>query len=440
VLLRRSHLRSLYANYAHIRGLLALTEATVAGDVYAPGVTVDGNLRCRALRVTGTVNLNSAVVGGLVSFVDAEIVNPGGITLHASGIRVRRNMNCDRLTSIGHLRIYGAEISGTLNFDSATLDGRGNPDGWAALGADTISVGSNLWFRPDSGKPFEAHGTIVLTGSRVGRDVSFTGARLSAPNGRAVVARRLHVAGSVYLNAGFTTVGEVRLTGAHIEGFLNLDGIEAPEAMLGLRMAQIPGGIRDADCVWPGRVDLDGFTHGLFARYAPARDRLAIIRRQVHDDATRVGSYRAQSYEHLAAYYRELGQDGQARSVLLAKARASRRVQPWHRSIGGYLIDALVGYGYRPSRAFGWALALLAFGAVYFASVGPPQRVSTEDTSVFNPVVYTADRLVPLVHLGSADVWQFHGVAAAVSGVLTVLGWTLSIAIAAGVTRTLTRN
>jgi hypothetical protein len=439
--LRHSRLTVLRATYARIRGMLALSDAVITGEageedaVHAPGVIIEGNLWCPSLRATGCVNIKSAVIHGLVSFGDAELSNPDGLALRAGGIRVHGNMLCEGLTSTGCLRIYGAEIGGSLSFHGATLDGRGQD----ALAADSISVSRNLWFVRDGDKPFESRGTIVLTGSRVGRDASWTGARLQAANGLALKARRMRVGGSFYLNDGFATDDEIHLTGVHIEGFLDLVGIDCPNALLWLRVADIPGGIRDEDCNWPGRVNLDGLVHGQFAHYDRARERLAIIRRQITSDPGRIGGYRAQPYEQLAASYRDLGQDGEARTVLLAKARAARKVQPRYRRVGGYVLDALVGYGYRPSRAIAWAVSLLVAGSVYFANVRP-QHVASDDTSVFNPVLYAADRLVPVVDLGRSDVWQYHGAAAVVSGLLTIIGWTLGIAIAAGATRTLSRN
>ena len=152
-----------------------------------------------------------------------------------------------------------------------------------------------------------------------------------------------------------------------------------------------------------------------------------------------IGGFRAQPYEQLAAYYRSLGNDGEAGTVLLAKQRAQRAVLPWARRIPGHLLDLLVGYGYRPLRAIGWAVCLLAASSAYFATVRP-QRVNAEDTSVFNPVLYSADHLIPVIRFGQSEVWQYHGVPAVVTVVLTVLGWTLGIAIAAAATRTLTRN
>jgi hypothetical protein len=157
------------------------------------------------------------------------------------------------------------------------------------------------------------------------------------------------------------------------------------------------------------------------------------------DDAVTVGAYRAQPYEQLAAYYRSLGNDGDARTVLLAKQRAQRARLPFWQRLPGHLLDLLVGYGYRPLRAIGWAVGLMVAGSVYFSEV-TPQHVSTEDHSLFNPVLFAADHLVPIIRFGQPEVWQYHGLAAVVTVVLTVLGWTLGIAIAAAASRTLTRS
>ncbi|WNM33622.1 hypothetical protein RKE30_26160 [Streptomyces sp. Li-HN-5-11] len=103
------------------------------------------------------------------------------------------------------------------------------------------------------------------------------------------------------------------------------------------------------------------------------------------------------------------------------------------------LLDLLVGYGYRPLRAIGWALSLLIASSSYFSTVRP-ERINTEDHSVFHPVLYAADHLIPVIRFGQTEVWQYHGTAAVLTAALTVLGWTLGTAIAAAASRTLTRN
>ncbi len=91
------------------------------------------------------------------------------------------------------------------------------------------------------------------------------------------------------------------------------------------------------------------------------------------------------------------------------------------------------------TRAPGWALGLLTFATVHFAR-HPPVRVQRDDTAAFNPLLYGADQLVPLVHVGQQDVFQSRGLPAVVATVLSVVGWALSMAIAAAATRTLANN
>jgi hypothetical protein len=456
VYLRGSHLRTLSAYNARINGALALSDVKIAGTaalaLYASSVTIQGDLRARGAEVTGPFTLIGADVRGQVVLVGARIRNPGGPTLNAGGMRVGRSVICAGMISVGEVRLPGVEVGSDLIFDGARLDGTelngtGLDDArlpaLPALSATDLTVAGSVSFRnaERDGRQcnFEAVGAIWLPRSRLGGTLYFSGAQLTSEDGVAMHARRISVSGNVNLDKGFSTGDEIRLSGAKIGGFLHVTGMTSPDALLKLSGATITGGIRDIDESWPHRVDLDGLVYGPFDPYRPPRERLTLLRRQVRSDGQTIGGYRAQPYEQLAAYYRSLGNDGQARTVLLAKSRAARRTQLWYARIGGYVLDCLVGYGYRPSRAIAWAVGLLAGGSVYYSSVSPT-RVDTQDISVFNPVLYTADQLIPVVRFGQPEVWQFHGAAAVVSVVLTVLGWTLGIAIAAGATRALTRN
>ena len=454
VYLRGTHMRTLSAYHARIRGVLALSHAVIAGTqelaLYADAVTIDGDLRGRQLRVTGPVSLVGANIHGQVSLGGARIVNPGGNSLHAGGMHVGRSLICTGLVSVGEVRLPGASIGSGLVFDGAWLYGGGRH----ALSATSMTVEGDASFRrefPGGGRHFKALGSVALPGSQVGGNLYFSGARFYGRGSAALHARRISVAGGVKLDKGLRTADELRFTGAKIGGDLDLTGMKSPDALLTLYGAHVAGGVRDATvldergrpcdpCVdWPNRVNLDGLTYGQFDPYRPVRQRLQLLKRQVKTDGQEAGGYRAQPYEQLAAHYRALGNDGEARWALLAKARAGRANRPWYRRIAGYFLDGLVGYGYRPTRAIAWALGLLVGASVYYSTV-TPMRVDDQDTSVFNPVLYTADQLIPVVRFGQPEVWQFHGAAAVVGVVLTVLGWTLGIAIASGATRVLTRN
>ena len=422
--------------------MLAVSGATIAGDaelaLLADSVTIAGDLRGHGTRVTGPVSLIGSDIRGQVVLIDAWIENQGGKSLQAGGMRVGRSLNCRGLHALGEVRLPGVQIGSGLVFDGAMLDGAGG----SALSATALSVASDVSFRheqPGAGRRFESRGVIWMPGARLGGNLYLSGARLDGSGDVALHARRASVDGSVNLDRGFTTGNEIRLTAARIGGLLDVTGMTSPDALLTLYGASIAGGIRDVGDCWPRRVDLDGLTYGPFDPYRPARQRVALLRRQIKTSNREPGGYRAQPYEQLAAYYRGLGNDGQARTVLLAKSRAARATQPWYRRVGGHLLDGLVGFGYRPSRAIGWALGLLIGASAYYSTV-TPTRVDTQNTSDFNPVLYTADQLIPVIRFGQPEIWQFHGAAAAVGVVLTVLGWTLGIAIAAGATRALTRT
>lgn len=454
VYLRRTHMRTLSAYHARIHGVLALSEAVIAGTpqlaLYADAVTVDGDFRGAGMRVTGPVSLVGADIRGQVGLIGARIENPGGNSLHAGGMHVGRSLMCNSMVSVGELRLPGASIGSALIFDGAWLYGVGAD----ALSATSLTVAGDVSFRrerPGRGQPFRALGQVSLPGSQIGGNLYFSSARLYGRGVAALHARQVTVAGGVKLDRGFRTRDEIRFTGAKITGDLDLTGMKSPDALLTLYGAHIAGGVRDATVVdehgrpcdpcvdWPRRVNLDGLTYGQFDPYRPVRERLELLRRQVRSDRRQTGAYRAQPYEQLADFYRQLGNDGEARTALLAKARAGRAAKPWYRRFPGYFLDGLVGYGYRPSRAIAWALGLLVGASAYYSTV-TPTRVDEQDTSVFNPVLYTADQLIPVVRFGQPEVWQFHGMAAVVGVVLTLLGWTLGIAIASGATRALTRN
>ena len=81
----------------------------------------------------------------------------------------------------------------------------------------------------------------------------------------------------------------------------------------------------------------------------------------------------------------------------------------------------------------------VVLGGVYFARF-PPVPLRPAEHPVFNSVLYTAGQLIPLAQLETGDTWQPHGAGLVISAALTVLGWTLSIAIAAGATRALSRD
>src|SRR5207302_1596349 len=126
-----------------------------------------------------------------------------------------------------------------------------------------------------------------------------------------------------------------------------------------------------------------------------------------------------------------------ARVILMEKERVRRAEgRPWDRFVG-VIFGTLVGYGYRPARAFVFSILIQIAASAFFAAWRPTQ-VRPEDHVVYYPALYAADLFVPIVHFGQADAFQSHGFAAIVAMVLPYLGWILGIAIVAGASRALT--
>lgn len=77
--------------------------------------------------------------------------------------------------------------------------------------------------------------------------------------------------------------------------------------------------------------------------------------------------YQPQPYEQLADYYRRSGHDDDVRRVLLAKQRHRRTTLSPPGRMASRVLDATVGYGYRPWLAAIWLVLLLTIGTTVYA-------------------------------------------------------------------------
>ena len=452
---------------AHVSGQLNLIGAKLASPggtaLQADGITVDGGMFGQdGFQAEGEVRLVGAHISGPLVLSGAKLANHAGIALSADRITVDGGMFCgEKFQAEGEVRLPGAHISGQLDLIGAKL---ANHPG-IALNAERITVDGAM-----SGEGFQAEGEVRLPGAHISGQLTLNGAKLANPNGAklpnpngcALYADRITVGGGMYCGEGFQAEGEVRLTGAHISGQLvfrgaslhevfaldfleaelTLDSLQAESLWLNdmaaigrvnLDSAQVKV-LDDTPGRWPPSMRLDGFIYESLQPYAEARGasgRLAWL-------AHLVPGYRAQPYEQLAAYYRRLGHDEEARRVLLAKQRRRRHTLGPVGRLTGYLLDGIVGYGYRPSRAFTWLVVLLAAGSVYF-TVNRPAPINPAQHPHYQPVLYTADLLIPLVNLGQSNLWAPRGAAQWVAAALVGLGWVLVTAVVAGITRVLAR-
>jgi len=101
--------------------------------------------------------------------------------------------------------------------------------------------------------------------------------------------------------------------------------------------------------------------------------------------------------------------------------------------------DAAVGYGFRPMRAALWLLLLLCTGTLTFALHHPPALKPSEAPG-FNPLFYTLDLLLPIIDFGQEGAFAPRDGYQWLSYLLIATGWVLATTIAAGITRSLSRQ
>jgi hypothetical protein len=290
-----------------------------------------------------------------------------------------------------------------------------NPDGRALHGTRLTVAHSVLCH------DLTATGEVRLVDAHVGGALLLRSARFNNPGGVALHLHGIRVDQSIDCDGGFVAVGGVRLSSARVAGQFLVDG--CIDGTLDLSDAQIQTVALPA--LRAAAIRLDGLTYSGLKPDEPAAARLDWLRRDQD-------GYRAQPYEQLAGHYRRLGQDSQARRVLLAKRRAYRAMLPWWRRVGGLAMDGLAGYGYVPGRALAWLVAAWLAGWGYFATTARPAPT--------NPGLYALDVLLPGSPLGVDQRYAPNGTAFWVVVGLHALGWALSLAVLPAVTRAFNRS
>ncbi|PCG82351.1 oxidoreductase [Streptomyces sp. WZ.A104] len=450
-------------------------ERTVRAEVVA-ALLLGGNterpssvasLRLAGARITGRLDLAGAEIGHLLWLKECRLDQP--VSFNAAStrtIRITRSRvpgvdaglariegRLDLTGSVmdtGRLSLINAYVAGELTLDEARISA---PEPWAVF-AGGLVMGGGVFCR----NGFTARGGIRLPGAQLPGGLFMEGARLESPDGEALIADNVTTT-VVHLSEGFSATGTVRLRGAQISDLLTLEGAtlgggDTALSGVGMRvgtfdftLAAQPAGavnlqgataavLHDGERSWPEEVRLDGFVYGSLRsdRTPPHRDvahRLAWLRRNP--------GYAPQPYEQLASCYRQAGHDDDARRVLLEKQRHRRSTLNAPGRVWGYLLDAAVGYGYRPWLAALWMTALCLLGSLVFSARSPVQTKDGEGAP-FNPLFYTLDLLFPIGDFGQRGAWHWTGATQWLSYVLIAIGWLLTTAVVAGVSRTLSRN
>ncbi len=410
----------------------------------------------------GAVNLAGAHIGGQLDCRGAQLTGSSGDALVAVGLKVRGDVFLDsdallhrEFTVAGAVQLYGADITGTLSCDGAHLEGRDSAGN--ALAAERLKVGRDVFLR----KVVTIRGAVRLYGADITGNLRCDGAHLEGRDsaGNALAAERLKTGGAVHLDGGFTAAGAVRLYGADITGDLRCRGgftatgrgdddvtVDLKGTRVGGTLVFAPAKLThaaDSD----GRLAVDGLTYAGVPQQVTAREWLGLLR-----DGTRC--YAAQPYQQLAAGYRALGDERQARQILMAQRddrlartqpRPSRPERLW-----GRITKVTLGYGYQPWRALLFLAGVVVVSCVLAVVLGSHGALAQTDKTatpgqpctVIQQVSVGLDLNLPVgtsVARPDCDLARDPGSAAAAwvaaaGWMLRVLAWAFAALFIAGFT------
>jgi hypothetical protein len=427
---------------ARISGRLDMSRATVSAPIHLEDCWLEQ-----------TPDLTEATTRG-IGIVRSRLPGFNGDLLHCQG-----QLNLDRSVITGQVRLVQAHLTGQLKLRGTRII---NPGDWGlfagGLRLEGGLFGSSFVRTPDRGE-LSVDGGVRLAGARLMGGLFLDRIQLRNPSGDALAGDNLHVSGRMLCRDGFRAEGTVRLPHARVDGEASFAGasLTAKDVALVLANAEVreldlrttaPAeglvDLRHSHCavLWdrpaaaPARLALDGFVYDAIANDAgPGSDQVAVRLDWLGRD---VDGYRPQPYEHLAGLYRRLGNDEDARLVLLAKERNRRRSLRMPGRILGRLLDWTVGYGYRLWRAAAWLAILFAVGTVVF-SLRRPQAAGA-DSPHLDPPVYTLDLLLPVSVFGVRDEFVPVGTTRWLAYGLSAAGWLLATALVAGIARMIKRD
>jgi hypothetical protein len=416
--------------------------ASVLRDILLGRLAADPDphgLRLRGARIAGQVDLENLVTDVWLELEDC-LLEEGIVARDArlpglwlTGCQIEHPteppVDCRRLTC-GILGLTGSTVighaeGGAVYLDQANVSGIVDctemvvcNDCGPALDANTFRVGQNVRLDGEfTGSGDE--GAVSLLGGRIGGQLLFEGAKLRNDSGPALGAQSLQVGTHMFLRYGFTASGggegaAVSLRGAQIGGTFQF----APEHLE-----------HTAD---PGRLlEVDGLAYtGVPGRISP-EDWRKLLRHGTP-------SYAAQPYQQLAAGFRALGDERQARQTLMAQrddqlARADTR---WPERWWGMITKVTLGYGYQPWRALWFLAAIIVVScvlAVVLGSHGALAQTSSMATpgrpcTVIQQVSVGLDLNLPVgATLARAGCDLTTNPASVTAAWLTAAGWTLRL-------------
>lgn len=421
--------------------------------LHLDGSEISSDVDATQLKVTGQCRLVDLHVGGNLLAPGAWLNHEGRDVVSARRTKVAGNLELDGCDVFGTLRLQGIEVGGNVDLQDTALTkptqrtrtGFSLDLRTARLGRDLVLSQRMSGHERKSERTFSADGGVTLDGAKIARRLIIREANLAAadPGGESEY--------NVALDASDVVADEFVLTpGAPPRGRVNL------------RRAHC-GTLDDSDELWGSTrgLELEDFRYDALRTPIALQDDGAVEKRIQRLHAAMRG-YRPGPYDQLAAMLRASGNEEHASTVLLRKHKY--RYDALRQGAGvlgpgvwlwSAMQRAVVGYGYRPIRAAAWLIVLLVLGSLWFwlrddpciqhpdrfTISGPRCLVNADDTGLeWNPVLHTADLLMPIVDLGNKGRWHMGGVDKWIATGFTAGGWILATTVAAGVARMVRRT
>jgi hypothetical protein len=317
----------------------------IEGSVFLIGVTCPGRISFATAQIGAQLALHAARVGP-VTAQGAKI----GASVHL------RALDGHPFAATGEVSLAGAEIGGQLACDGGHFV---NP-GKIAFNLQRARVAGDAILRQQGELPFRCEGELHLSGAEIDGQLDLAGAELANPGGHAISAPRMQVGAEFFWHDVKVESGTVNLPSAHV------------------------GDLVDDLASWPGdgRTYIDGFTYERITRKAPvdAASRIAWLKRC----ATHERTFLPQPYTQCAAVLAHMGHEAEARLIMEEQSRrkgiarrdsrlAAGGILAWPITVFDWLWDhaahLIVGYGYRPFRSIVWlaVLTLLTAGLAQMA-------------------------------------------------------------------------
>lgn len=357
---------------ARIKGLLDLSYQAVPFPLTLVRCTIEDGIDLSYGRIRG-LNLRASITGpitGITATVEGDVTLTFG--------------------TYGQVLFNRASIDGSLDFSAARVESIDPP----AVSAVEASIGSDAVFH----QGFSTNGIVDFRLAKVGRALSFNHARFFGDQDNGLNAERASIQGTLYWVA-------ITLT---------------PRTQLDLEDARARE-LWDDQSSWPapGNLMLNGFEYDGFGAESPctATSRLQWLARQP-------GGYRPQPYAELAKALAASGENEDAIAVEIAQRVDQRREGGLSRSARAWnaMLQATIGYGFRPMRALWWILAFVMLGTILFGWGYSVRAVSPTDEAAyesfiqsgttpphyprFNAFVYSLENFLPVVDLHQGEYWR----------------------------------